>query len=84
MTSCLSALKSRHGTYGGGVLVGVHANPGAQKQHQSAERSRAAGSKLTAPHGMLMKVSMGVVPPPQTQTVKKTMSRVVENIICRA
>lgn len=33
---------------------------------------------------MLMKVSMGVVPPPQTQTVKKTMSSVVENIICRA
>lgn len=33
---------------------------------------------------MLMKVSMGMVPPPQTQTVKKTMSRVVENIIWRA
>lgn len=28
--------------------------------------------------------SMGVVPPPKTQTVKKTMRRVVVNIICRA
>lgn len=27
---------------------------------------------------------MGVVPPPNTQTVKKTMSNVVVNIICRA
>ena len=36
------------------------------------------------PHGMLMKDSMGVVPPPQIHTVKKTMSRVVENIIWRA
>lgn len=27
---------------------------------------------------------MGVVPPPNTQTVKKTMSSVVVNIICRA
>lgn len=31
-----------------------------------------------------MKDSMGMVPPPQTQTVKKTIRRVVENIICRA
>lgn len=30
---------------------------------------------------MLMKDSMGMVPPPQTQTVKKTIRRVVENII---
>lgn len=28
--------------------------------------------------------SICVVPPPQIQTVKKTTSRVVENIICRA
>lgn len=28
--------------------------------------------------------SIGVVPPPNTHTVKKTMSRVVVNIICRA
>lgn len=28
--------------------------------------------------------SIGVVPPPNTQTVKNTMSRVVVNIICRA
>lgn len=28
--------------------------------------------------------SMGVVPPPNTHTVKKTMSSVVLNIICRA
>ena len=27
---------------------------------------------------------MGVVPPPNTQTVKKTMRRVVVNIICLA
>lgn len=27
---------------------------------------------------------MGVVPPPQTHTVKNTISRVVENIICLA
>lgn len=33
---------------------------------------------------MLMKVSMGMVPPPQTHTVKKTIRRVVENIIWRA
>ena len=32
-------------------------------------------------YGMLMKDNMGVVPPPQIQTVKKTIRRVVENII---
>lgn len=31
-----------------------------------------------------MKESIGVVPPPHTHTVKKTIRRVVENIICRA
>lgn len=33
---------------------------------------------------MLRQDSMAVVPPPNTHTVKKTMSRVVLNIICRA
>lgn len=33
---------------------------------------------------MLMKDSIGVVPPPQIHTVKKTIRRVVENIIWRA
>lgn len=33
---------------------------------------------------MLRQESMAVVPPPNTHTVKKTMSRVVLNIICRA
>lgn len=32
-------------------------------------------------YGMLMKDSMGMVPPPQIQTVKKTIRSVVENII---
>lgn len=36
------------------------------------------------PYGMLMKDNIGMVPPPQIQTVKKTMRRVVENIIWRA
>lgn len=33
---------------------------------------------------MCMKESIGVVPPPHNHTVKKTMSRVLENIIRRA
>lgn len=33
------------------------------------------------PYGILMKDNMGVVPPPQIQTVKKTIRRVVVNII---
>lgn len=41
-------------------------------------------SSNAQPYGMLMKDSMGVVPPPQIQTVKKTIRRVVENIIWRA
>lgn len=37
--------------------------------------------KAVQTHRMLIKDSMGVVPPPQIHTVKKTISRVVENII---
>lgn len=35
-------------------------------------------------HRMFRQDSMAVVPPPKTQTVKKTMRSVVLNIICRA
>lgn len=76
-------LKSSLSTYRG-ILISVHANPAGQTEHQRTEKCHKMSSNVITPHGMLMKVSMGMVPPPQTQTVKKTMSRVVENIICRA
>ena len=41
-------------------------------------------SKNNMSHLMCRTDSMGVVPPPNTQTVKKTTSSVVVNIICRA
>lgn len=74
-------------------LVRVHTHPEREKlatvilteKHPSEgmkHRQRDKGIQTdAAPYGMLIKDSMGMVPPPQIQTVKKTIRRVVENII---
>lgn len=43
-----------------------------------------ASEQAQTTHRMFMKDSIGVVPPPHTHTVKKTMRRVLENVIRRA
>lgn len=71
------------------VLVRVHSHPARRIKtptltgnHFNRRQNRMHPS--VRPYGMLMKVSMGMVPPPQIHTVKKTIRRVVENIIWRA
>lgn len=51
------------------------------QQRGGVEVARSAPRRA---HRMFRQDSMAVVPPPKTQTVKKTMRSVVLNIICRA
>lgn len=57
-----------------------------QSQHCSSYRNQARREETVEfeTNRMRWQDSICVVPPPQIQTVKKTTSRVVENIICRA
>lgn len=74
-----------------GVLIGVHTHPERKKvptvkwtERFDREDKTNCKQSDVQPYGILMKDSMGMVPPPQIQTVKKTIRRVVENIIWRA
>lgn len=66
-----------------GVLVRVHTH--AEREDSSSESTATLMThdvqKAEQPYGILMKDSMGMVPPPHTHTVKNTMRSVVENII---
>lgn len=66
-------------------MIRVHAHPErkevASEMDMEDRTEKKSIETATQPYGMLMKDSIGMVPPPQTQTVKKTIRRVVENII---
>lgn len=70
-------------------LIRVHTHPETERaamviltenHYMGRHRDRRIQTDARA-YGILMKDSMGVVPPPQIQTVKKTIRSVVENII---